>query len=79
MHIVSKINRLVALAVLHANVLLSWSGVCMHIVSKNKPALWRLLSYVSKYLRRCVVSDWVVKSKLIKFTNNICVCLYFYI
>ena len=34
MHIVSKINRLVTLAVLHANVLLSWSGVCMHIVSK---------------------------------------------
>ena len=34
MHIVSKINRLVALAVLHANVLLSLSGVCMHIVSK---------------------------------------------
>ena len=31
MHIVSKINRLVAFAVLHANVLLSWSGVCMHI------------------------------------------------
>ena len=34
MHIVSKINGLVALAVLHANVLLSLSGVCMHIVSK---------------------------------------------
>ena len=34
MHIVSKINWLVALAVLHANVLLSWSEVCMHIVSK---------------------------------------------
>ena len=34
MHIVSKINRLVALAVLHANVLLSLSGVCMHIVSR---------------------------------------------
>ena len=34
MHIVSKINWLVALAVLHADVLVSWSGVCMHIVSK---------------------------------------------
>ena len=34
MHIVSKINRLVALAALHANVLLSLSGVCMQIVSK---------------------------------------------
>ena len=34
MHIVSKVNLLVALAVLHANVLLSLSGVCMHIVSK---------------------------------------------
>ena len=53
MHIVSKINRLVALAVLHAHVLLSWSGVCMHIMSQNKPALWRLLSYMPKYLRNC--------------------------
>ena len=34
MHNVSKINWLVALAVLHANVLLSWSGVGMHIVSE---------------------------------------------
>ena len=60
MHIVSKINRLVALAVLHADVLLSLSGVCMHIVSKNKLALWCLLSYMPMYLRSCDVIELVV-------------------
>ena len=36
---------------------------------QNKPALWRLLSYMPKYLRSCdvielvVLPDWVVKSK----------------
>ena len=43
--------------------------VCIR--EQNKPALWRLLSYMPMYLRSCdvieliscVVSDWVVKSK----------------
>ena len=60
MHLVSKTNPLVALAVLYANVLLSWSGVCMHIVSKINPALCRLLSYMPKYLRSCDVIELVV-------------------
>ena len=60
MHIVSKINRLVALAVLHANVMVILERSLYAYREQNKPALWRLLSYMPMYLRSCDVIELVV-------------------